>query len=865
MHQRISLCMIAKNEEANLPTCLTSVKDLVHDMTIVDTGSTDRTKDVASQLGARVIDFAWVDSFAAARNESIRWATGDWILWLDGDEHFDADNRDKLRILFTKLKPELAAYVIKQRSAPEHAGNSATLVDQVRLFRNRPEIRWRYRVHEQILPALREAGHAIRFTEICLEHTGYQDAALLVRKTERNLRLLHLQEAEDPDDPFILFNLGWVYQDTGQAAKAIPYLRRSLALSQPGDSIVRKLYTLLAQAFRTSGQAREALAACRAGRAHCPDDPELLFQEAQLLREQGQPASAEACLRQLLTLRPSNHFASLDAGVQGVKARNLLAWVSWEQGRAAEAEAAWRTVLAEQPRFLPAWQGLADVFLAQARWPELEQATSHLHVDGRLLADATVLRARAHLARKEFDAAQTLLEEAIRQDPRAVGPRVFLSHVLLQRQDLPAAEPVLRAILDLDPRQAEAWRNLAVLLQAQRRLAEVVAICQAGQGHCPDEPQLAQLQQMAQRQLDETAGNKPTADIDIRPLDSNRLRLAFAAFSPFPFTIDTPYSQPLGGSESALCYLAEALAQQGHEVFLLTATRAPVHLRGVHCWPRSAASIRQFGPFDAFIVQNFAGKGREIRTLLPRSTPLVFWSQHAQDQPGVQALHDAGERRAYDAFVFVSDWQRRQYGQHFRLDPKRMVVLQNAISPAFAALFADNLAILDQKRNPPVLAYTSTPYRGLDRLLEAFPRIRRAVPGMILKVFSSMRVYHVPESEEQARFGSLYQQCRETEGVEYVGSLPQPELARQLRAASVLAYPNTFAETSCIAVLEAMASGCCVVTSELAALPETSVGFARLIPVDTDRNAYLKRFGDVVIEVLQQLAQPNRTEAEEEL
>jgi glycosyltransferase involved in cell wall biosynthesis len=152
-----------------------------------------------------------------------------------------------------------------------------------------------------------------------------------------------------------------------------------------------------------------------------------------------------------------------------------------------------------------------------------------------------------------------------------------------------------------------------------------------------------------------------------------------------------------------------------------------------------------------------------------------------------------------------------------------------------------------------VLAYTSTPYRGLDLLLRAFPRIRAAVPGVTLQVFSGMRLYGVAEAEEQERFGKLYERCRKTEGVEYVGSVPQPELARRLRAATVLAYPNTFPETSCIAVLEAMAAGCRVVTSELGALPETAGGFASLIPFGAGGDVYLDRFVEETVAVLEHL------------
>src|SRR5579859_2923905 len=150
MTARLSLTMIVKNEAATLATCLASVAGIVDEIIVVDTGSTDGTQDIARQHGARVFDLPWPDSFAAARNESLRHARGQWLLWLDADEYFNEANRDKLRALLAQLPDDNAAYVLHQRSAA--AGGSATLVGQVRLFRNHSDIRWDYRVHEQILP-----------------------------------------------------------------------------------------------------------------------------------------------------------------------------------------------------------------------------------------------------------------------------------------------------------------------------------------------------------------------------------------------------------------------------------------------------------------------------------------------------------------------------------------------------------------------------------------------------------------------------------------------------------------------------------------------------------------------------------------
>jgi GT2 family glycosyltransferase/tetratricopeptide (TPR) repeat protein len=467
---RVTLCLIVKNEESNLGDCLGSAADLVDEVIVVDTGSTDATKEIASRFGARVFDFPWCDSFAAARNESLRHATGDWIFWLDADDRLDEENRAKLRTLFAGLGEENAAYVLKCLCLPDAATGSSTVVDHVRLFRNRPDVRWTYRVHEQILPAIRKTGGAVRWSEVVIRHTGYQDPPLRRRKLERDLRILRMENSERPDDPFTLFNFGQVAQELGRHAEAIPLLRRSLEKSHPKDSIVRKLYALIAGCHRQLGQPAEALSACREGRVHYPDDAELLFVESILLREKGDLAGAEVCLRRTLSAPTEGHFASLDAGLRGYKARQNLAILCQQQGRPEEAEAHFRQVVAERPEFLPGWVGMAELFLAQKQWPQLEETAEQLASIRGGEVEAGLLRARGHLVRREFAECRSILEKAIAAAPRVLAPRLLLSHAYLQEgTDPDGAEGALLSVLELAPDNTEARNNLAVLRRDRER------------------------------------------------------------------------------------------------------------------------------------------------------------------------------------------------------------------------------------------------------------------------------------------------------------------------------------------------------------------------------------------------------------
>ena len=429
-----------------------------------------------------MFEFPWVDDFAAARNETLRHATGDWVFWLDADDRLDEENRARLRALFASLQDENAAYAMKCLCLPDRATGTATVVDHVRLFRNRPDDPLELpRPRADPARPIRKAGGEVRWSDATVHHAGYQDPALRSRKLERDLRLLNLEDAERPDDPFTLFNLGSVYHELGKPAEALPRLRRSLEKSHPKDSIVRKLYALIAGCHRLQNQADQALAACREGRRVYPDDPELLFLEGLLRRERGDLAGAEACLLQVLDSKPGPHFASIDAGLRGYKARHNLAVVYHQQGRAGDAEAQWRRVTAERPDFLPGWLGLGETRAearrtgpcwrrrpggwtacpAPGRWRRRCCAGAACWPGGSSRRRARCWRRRPHASRGEL------------------APRVVLTHVLLQE----AADPDAA-----ERRCATCWRWTPA---TPRRGTTSTCCCRAGKSKRPTRPSRA--------------------------------------------------------------------------------------------------------------------------------------------------------------------------------------------------------------------------------------------------------------------------------------------------------------------------------------------------------------------------------------
>jgi glycosyltransferase involved in cell wall biosynthesis/Tfp pilus assembly protein PilF len=227
---RISVCLIAKNEEKFLAQCLASVRGLADQIVVVDTGSTDRTVAIAKEHGAEVYDFAWCDDFSAARNAALEHATGDWVLMLDADEELPPASHDALRKLLAV--PGVMAWRLPIIDVGRENEGCCYVP---RLFRNAPALFYIGRVHEQVFTSIevrrQEWGLDNRLGDAALRHHGYLPEVVKDRnKIERNLRLLEKAIVELPDEPNLLMNYGLELARSGQLEAGIEHYRKAFDL-----------------------------------------------------------------------------------------------------------------------------------------------------------------------------------------------------------------------------------------------------------------------------------------------------------------------------------------------------------------------------------------------------------------------------------------------------------------------------------------------------------------------------------------------------------------------------------------------------------------------------------------------------------
>ena len=471
-----------------LAQCLKSVHGLAQQVVVVDTGSTDRTVDIAKSFGAEIHSFAWCDDFAAARNAALEHATGDWVLMLDADEELPAAEHARLQA--DMKRADVIAFRLPLINKGEE-GQGKHCVP--RLFRNAPGAYYYTRIHEQVFPSLVQLGKAWGMKTAIgtaeLLHHGYTKEIVRDRdKIGRNLKLLRQAVVEFPNDANLQMNLGLELVHSDDLPAGLVHYREAFRLmsAQAPSEVTPELREVLLTQFtchlykvRAHDEIVQALNSPLAKQGGLTASLHfalgLAFFELKKFRE----AADE--MRQCLAKRKQPSLAPINTDILTAVPHHCLALSLMKLGDHAGAEKAFKSGLAGggdapspksasgEPPLLQLKLDYAKFLAGQNRQLEALQQLNELVAANARNAAAWRLGGEIALGKSEFlEFARDWTSEAIRQLPEDGVIVAQRAEALLLSQQTTEALPLwMRAINGERPPRALAAQIICATAVSQ--------------------------------------------------------------------------------------------------------------------------------------------------------------------------------------------------------------------------------------------------------------------------------------------------------------------------------------------------------------------------------------------------------------
>lgn len=447
---KLSACLIVKNEEKNLDRCLRSLQGIADEVVVVDTGSVDRTVEIAESYGATIGHFEWTNDFAAARNESLRLATGQWALWIDADE--EVAEGSKKAIFEGLIRPQFGGYFIRIVNFMSAESDANQYVHTpVRLFRRLPSVCFEGRIHEQVIPSLKELElPCATLSNATLNHYGYQPEAMAEKdKLNRTVSMLEREVEESPTDPFHWFNLANAYSVGRSPEKAAQAAYQAVCLMDNEAPYGAVAYQILASSLNSQGLSDDAIKVCVEAVERGFGVIIVHFELAHALFKRRQYNEALAAIDDVIDMAWPQGLTG-DFGVKTHKSHVLKGQILTALGRLEEADEALAYALGVDPTFPLALFAAGCLRERQNRLPEA-----------------------------------ALLFGALSSDPLLAAPSLHLMGKIeskLGNEDR-ATEAFGRAFA-LEPRDTESWLGWVNGLESTGRFEEAVAAYEAyGKSH----------------------------------------------------------------------------------------------------------------------------------------------------------------------------------------------------------------------------------------------------------------------------------------------------------------------------------------------------------------------------------------------
>lgn len=354
---KLSLCMIVRDEEVSLPKCLRSVKNVVDEMVVLDTGSVDRTPQIAHKFGAKVHHFTWCNDFSAARNDALKYVTGDWVLILDADETLSPK-------IIPQLKDSLhrEEYLLINLVRHEVGAEQSPYSLVSRLFRNHPDICFSRPYHalvdDSVAVLLNKEPHwqVGYLPDVAILHVGYKKNVIAQHnKYAKAQAAMEEFLADHPHDPYVCSKLGALYVDIGQIAPGIELLARGVTACEDNYEMLYELYYHLGIAYSRLQNSKQAIAHYKAA-IKLPIYPILKLGAynnlGNLLKAAGDFNGAKAAYETALKIDPSLARVHCNLGMT-FKAMSLY----------PSAIASYQKAIRLNPSYAEAYQNLGVVLL----------------------------------------------------------------------------------------------------------------------------------------------------------------------------------------------------------------------------------------------------------------------------------------------------------------------------------------------------------------------------------------------------------------------------------------------------------------------------------------------------------------------
>lgn len=455
---QLTVALIVRNEEATLSDTLESVRHVAQEIVVVDTGSIDRTREIARQHGARVIEHVWDDDFSAARNAAWSAVRGTWVLWIDAGERLTPESASSLQSFIHRGAPADRAYLLMVEVPPREADGYAEQAARLRLVPHRPGLCYAGRVRESLDESLRQLGLPIELGPWRLRRGPREhDPERKRQRAVRDLRLLEREIQQHGPLPHLLVALGDLHNNIDERTTAAAYFRKAIEGAARGSrAMLEAYYGLLTALDERQADQREArLTACVEGLEIYPFDAQLLCAMGSYLQTQGRLDLATR------SYQTAHQFGQIQPETWHVPAMGEVAAVCLSltlqlSDREPEARQAVEEYLAKHPHSIRARRRLIELLVragdearALAQIDELPPETP------QRAALRSAVRGAVQGSRQNWSSAVAYLQTALDAGCRDPLCLRWLAVAQISLGDLAAAETTLGMWQEIDPKNGE--------------------------------------------------------------------------------------------------------------------------------------------------------------------------------------------------------------------------------------------------------------------------------------------------------------------------------------------------------------------------------------------------------------------------